>query len=270
MKAFFLGHLGLGDMITCMPIIRYLRTKYDEVKVHCFEKYLDNCKLIYKDDPGVTFYTVNTLEEISPHYERITTEEFRKIIEGYELYMCGYHFPYRDVSLENHKACFLFYDDLDIDRRVFREYFHLPEYEESKRLYDLVKERNYCLMHGNTSHGHLFDYKEIEKYFGLSKDEVIILDIEKNIYEETHPFYTIAQEFVKQPLVFYKDSLIHAPMLVTTNSCLFCLAVCLPMESEKLYYSSRDKTDYSMVWEDHAFGKKVSKFINLHPNSNAP
>ena len=54
-NAFFLGHLGLGDNITCIGIVRYLREKYDTVKVVCKEKYQENLELIYSDDDNITY-----------------------------------------------------------------------------------------------------------------------------------------------------------------------------------------------------------------------
>ena len=38
-KAFILTHLGLGDMVNCIGLFRYLSTVYDELLVVCKKVY---------------------------------------------------------------------------------------------------------------------------------------------------------------------------------------------------------------------------------------
>ena len=40
-KVFVLPHLGLGDMFTCNGLFRYLRTKYDIVKIVILKRNLE-------------------------------------------------------------------------------------------------------------------------------------------------------------------------------------------------------------------------------------
>ena len=64
-KAFVIPHLGLGDLFTCNGLIRSLREKYNEVKVVVLHRNLKNAKLIFSDDPSVTFFPVHSDTEIS-------------------------------------------------------------------------------------------------------------------------------------------------------------------------------------------------------------
>ena len=57
-KAFFYGHLGLGDMFWMCGAVRYLATFYDEVVVVCKEKYVSNVEKMYNDDPTIKIYSI--------------------------------------------------------------------------------------------------------------------------------------------------------------------------------------------------------------------
>ena len=85
-KAFVLSHLGLGDCLTFSGAVRFLSTHYDEVKVVCKEKYHQNLKLIYHDDPSITFHVVKDDNEISPRFG-CDYNTFLSQVDGYDIIM---------------------------------------------------------------------------------------------------------------------------------------------------------------------------------------
>lgn len=52
-KIYFLPHGGMGDHITMIAAIRYYSMIYDEVMVGVRDKYADNIRRIYGDDPSI-------------------------------------------------------------------------------------------------------------------------------------------------------------------------------------------------------------------------
>ena len=87
-KAFVLTHLGLGDNITAIGMVRYLSTCYDEVVVVCKNQNKNNVELFYKDDNNIKIYNVDDYKNISPNH-KFDIKKFNKITNGYDLYLCG-------------------------------------------------------------------------------------------------------------------------------------------------------------------------------------
>jgi hypothetical protein len=84
-KAFFLGHLGMGDILTCVGIIRWLATEYEETHVVCFKRNAKNFKMIFQDDPSIFCYEIEKEDEISPNLG-CSMEKFKEKTEGYTVY----------------------------------------------------------------------------------------------------------------------------------------------------------------------------------------
>lgn len=89
-KCIFLGHLGLGDYMTCNGIVRYLVTIYDEVLV-VIKKGIETFKFMYRDNPNIKIHKVEKDSSISPNYG--ASKEVLKDFEnkGYEVLLSGYH-----------------------------------------------------------------------------------------------------------------------------------------------------------------------------------
>lgn len=89
-KAFVLTHLGLGDNITAIGMVRYLSTCYDEVVVVCKNRNKKNMELFYQDDDSIKIYNIENDKNISPRYG-FNINKFKQITKGYSLYLCGNH-----------------------------------------------------------------------------------------------------------------------------------------------------------------------------------
>jgi hypothetical protein len=245
-KAFFLGNLGLGDMLTQLPIIRYLSTIYDKVVVVCYEKYLENCKLFYLDDPTISFYPIKEMKEISVNHG-YDYDTFTQIVEGYHVYLCGEH----NFAVEDNKIYiipFSFYDECNIKNSHFWTYFHVPTYENSKELYNKVKGIPYCLVHSQAGNIDLFSTELVEKRLNISREDVCILNVNKNIYPEGHKWHSIANEFINKHIAFYKDSLENADYIFISDSCFFCFTLHLQLKTENAFMIS--STDYSYLYDE--------------------
>ncbi len=263
-KAFFLGHLGLGDNITCLPIVRYLATKYDEVKVVCKTRYFSNVFSFYSDDPTIVIYPVNECKDICRNFG-FPVEKFNEIVRGYDVYTCGSHMIGK--KFVNYDLPFCFYDNTQIQHNIFWDYFHVTELKESKQLYENIKDIPYIFVHNSASNSsNVFDINFVENKLGFNKNDTLVIDCNKNIYEHGHKFYDLAQSLINKPLLHYKDIIMNASKIIVTDSSFFCLAINLEITTDECYYIARGGTDYSYIYNDkYIFNKKMNRkvFKNL-------
>jgi hypothetical protein len=263
-KAFILHHLGLGDHITCMGIVRYYATLYDEVYVVCKKKYEDNVRLLYQDDITIHIYPIDTTDiydgQISEQFhfskERNATYVYNN--EVYDLITFG---MFSSIKTDYRRIPFCFYDNIQLDYRYFWDYSHLPDTTESKELYNELLKRNihdYIIIHASTSSGATFSIKS-DKH-----KNTCIIDLNQNIYDVNHPYYEIAEMFVSKPLLYYKDTIQNASALYLSDSCIFTLALMLPLKTEKCFIFPRSgiTNQYDYIFTDYFKfdGKKTRRF----------
>jgi len=245
-KAFVLTHLGLGDLLTSNGIVRYLATTHENVTVVCKKKYLNEIQLIYSDDKTIDFYPVDDDVNISPRYG-FDKNKFSEITEGYNVYLTGSH---KGATTNNIPFCF--YDHVGLDPKYFWDFFHIPETEQSDKLFSLLQGRQYIVIHNTNSKGNVFTVKSVEDHMNVDKNNILIINLNGNVYDKDHPDHSLAQSFVFKPLVHYKKILINADSLYLSDSCIFCMAVNLKLKSNKCYYVTRrnNPRDYSYFYQE--------------------
>lgn len=252
-KAFVLHHLGMGDMIYCVGMVRYLSTLYDEVKVVCKRKYLANVRQMYSDDPSIVIYPVEGDRDISVKLGA-PPSVFQEATAGHDVFVCGDHLGhgkyYQAIPYE-------FYDDVKIDRQVFWTYFHvnLPS--------QLVPpDVPYVFVQANTSEGKLFDTSYVENTVGT----VLIVDPTLNHYPQGHPNYEIAESYAGKNLFEYADIMCGASKILLADSSFMCLAWHLPLKTSDCFVCSRGDRSYSHLWRlvDVPRGKRVFKHVYLN------
>jgi hypothetical protein len=289
-KAFFLGHLGLGDHLTCVPLVRYLATQFDFVTVVCFKKNLGNLQLIYKDDKTINFYPTESEEKISPRYG-LCRREFQRITSGFEVFACGFHkvrspffskvigrlyelkgklpktfLPFYFIFSRVIKRLFRtdmmpmtflsFYRDLNFSPFIFFSHHHIPDTIESDHIFELISSFNYTILHCSNSHGLVIEVEKIIEQLNIDINLTLLLDININLYPPDHKWHPIANHFINQSLPFYKKSLINAQNLILTDSSLFCMAISLPLKCNNFFYLTRDNKMMSYI----------KKFLIQSPN----
>lgn len=259
-NAFVLSHLGLGDHINYIGLVRYLSTCYDEVYVVCRRNNYKNLEFFYSDDPSIklicTDYTNNDINN-----PQVLNEILKPVPENCDKFISGLH--RRSIGKSFHPCNILpfnFYKDDNIDTRVFWDYYHIPEIKESLELYNLIKDTPYIVTHTTTSCGVLFSFDKIERHFSLNKNDILCIDLNNNLYEPSHIFYDIAQKFVGLPLIYYTEILKNASKLILSDSCILCLALHLEIKSDECYYLSRDNNDYSHIWDFENLPTGIKKF----------
>ena len=146
-EAFILTHLGLGDNITAIGMVRYLKTLYDVVTVVCKTRNKTNVEEFYKDDSNIKIYSVNDDNEISIKFG-FSPEKFLEINKNMDIYLCGIH-KFKDSII--YDIPFSFYHDINLDHSIFWEYFKISKNALSETLYNLIKNMDYIFIHNNNS-----------------------------------------------------------------------------------------------------------------------
>lgn len=241
-KAFVLGHLGMGDQITCSPIVRYLSSMYDEVSVVSKTANERNVRMLYADDDSIKIITVEDDSDISPNFGS-PIEHFNKIVEDSDPFLLGLHkLPPQPLT---GLLPFCFYDDIGLERDYFLKYFYVPECETPGISLEIPIDLKICLVHSTTSMGQVFCPRRLKEQFG-DDDSILVVDINHNPYEPGDIHYHMAAKFINLPLFSYVSLLRHAHYIALTDSSLFCIALCLPLVAEKFICYSRS-TDYEYL-----------------------
>jgi hypothetical protein len=234
-RAFIYTHLGLGDMFWMNGAVRYLSTCYDELIVVCKEKYRENVKLMYSDDPTIQFFFLPGDQLLPP----FPAAKWYNTADNMTMYACGYHIPHPRI----YEFPFCFYDDMNLPREYQKKYFHIPTLPASEELFKTIseKELNYILIHQQSQ------YKKLpiwEKLYS-EQPEILLLDLNENHYPVGHKFYELAQRVLNIPLLYYKTLMEHAKEIHMLESSIYCMASHLDLSkvSKKLCYDAFDNSN---------------------------
>jgi hypothetical protein len=213
-KAFVYSHLGLGDMFWMNGAVRYLSCLYDIVVIVCKKQYEKEVRRMYKDDKTIDFFLINDDNDIYPFIQI-----FKPKIEqlGFRVYSCGYFTEHQEI----YEFPLSFYDDFGINRDIRQDFFYVESTEEGKERYEKIKSASpkdgYIVFHQEASHTIL----DISSKF--DKDKYLLLDLNKNLYPENHPFYTVANLVVNQPLDTHIQLLEGAKEIHMIESSVYCM-----------------------------------------------
>ena len=211
-KAFVLSHLGLGDNIDCIGAVRYLSTCYDEVLVVCKKKYKKNLELFYNDDVNIKLYPVQGDKDISPK-RGCSLKKFKSITNGMDLFLSGMHCLNKLSSSAN--LPFNFYEDMGINKKYCKEYFHINTPNQAYILQNKLKDiKEFIFIHNTASNGIIFSIEEMEKKFNFDKQNILIINPNYNVYKETDNYYNLAEQFLNHPLAFYSQVIINCNKLI--------------------------------------------------------
>jgi hypothetical protein len=235
-KVFVLTHLGLGDNILMIPAINYLSTKYDIVKVICKSMYKNDIKMIYSNKINIIVDDYEDDKNISPLLG-FNIKEFEKIVEGYDILLCGLH-----INKSIKKFPSDMYEHLSLDFDIFNKYFSIPEIKESKYILDKVRlyTNKFIFVHEQSSYGGISFRKEYENI----KDEILIINPDKNVYEVGHKYYDIAKYLIRLPILYYIDIFRNCKKMYIMDSCYFALICQLKLKIPIYVYVRMDYNIY--------------------------
>ena len=257
-KAVVLGHLGMGDQFYIVGMVRYISTMYDEVTVICKTNTENNVKQIYSDDKSIKIMPVPSDRVISPAYGA-DNKTFNRLFEGYQKYLLGFHQHGLGAEYGAGKQIydlpFSFYDDVNIKHQIFWDYFHVNKTENSYLLYNKISNKDYIFIHNSSSIGEVFSLDFILDKYNLDKDNTLVINPCKCMYDPSDNNYELASEFLDKPLLDYYDTIENASMVVMSDSSFLCLAQHIEIKTDKCYMYCRTGDAYNYTY-DHIWSNK--------------
>jgi len=209
--AFLHTHLGLGDLFYCIGAIRFLATRFAQVRVTCWHENKEIFQSLFHDLPNVIGISTTMHAYNFYHYE---------CSKGCILFIGGIY-KGRDTlescCSENSPYPYCFYDDMSIPRAIMKEYFHIPVLPEYKKLREQLPEK-YIFIHEQSTAGTV-------GIFSTLNTDLLVLDPNKNNYPKEHQFYEKAQLTVgKHTPVYHVTVMENAQELHLVDSCYLALA----------------------------------------------
>ena len=219
--------------------VNYLAEKYDIVKVVCKTIYRNELKLIYSHLINVIVDDYDNDKDISPMFG-FNFDKFELITNEYDILLCGVHIG---KTIINFPSDMYIHMELDYEE-IFPKYFSLPNIEESKNI--LKKVYLYCdkfiFVHEQSSYGGI----SFEQYYNDIKDEILIINPDKNVYEMGHKYYDIAKYLIRLPMVYYIDIFKNCEKMYLMDSSYFNLIFFLNIECPK-YVKFRNYDQYTKL-----------------------
>lgn len=255
-KAFVLAHLGMGDMLYCVGMVRYLSTLYDKTVVVCKRKNLANVQQMYSDDPSIEVYPVDNDSDISVAHG-CPQERFKEITDGYTVYALGCHAFSRllpdSAYIKQIPKCF--YENAKVPWHTFWTYFYVNSPQQIP-----VPDVPYAFVHSTSSGGPVFSLSDVN----IDPSQMLIVDPCKNHYSPDHHWYSVAESYVNKPLLEYIDVITNATRVVVADSSFMCLAWHLPLRDEAPRICARSYS-YAHLWSSElVFPSSLSRRVFYH------
>ena len=242
-----LSHLGLGDNIFNIPLVNYLSLT-NKVEFVCKIQHSKNIKYFIKDNKNISLFMVESDKDISPKYN-CPNDKYNKLTENKIVMASGSHITNSNIS----SFPFFMYDDVKIDRKIFKDYGNYINTQKSLDLYDIIKDYQYIFISNETSQGKVFDIDTFLQKKSININETLIVCPNKNIYNLNHPFYKIAENFIYKTndimILDYKLVIENAEMNILSDSSLFCFAVQLKLKSKNNILFTRNSWDWNRLFD---------------------
>lgn len=237
-KAYVLSHNGLGDNITMIGALNYLKLHYDNVYFLHKSNFTPNLKLLLKDIDLVPISNENHQEE--KNCRNYLFSKYNSSEEEVDFFICGMHKAYtkfiqtniqnpsilnysQDSTIEIKEWPWIkeFYFDMKLDLKIYLEYFDIPSNKESIELYNSVKHLNIIFIHTQSSKNTIPLPNFIDDY-KLDPCNIVIC-ANQNVYNENDIKFKLAETFVNIPIQHYIDVIKNASHIYVTNSCFACI-----------------------------------------------
>lgn len=228
-NAYFIGHMGLGDVINYIGAIRYLSKFYNLIYILCFRGYKDNLKMIFNnlnvdiittenDDFGNFLTNINNDNDIivsgcwnAVRPSKITNTYLLEDISSLQKNNDNdYTVPWSFIKG--------LYNDINLSLTVYYEYFHIDTFEESLKIYDKVKNYNIVFLHFYASSGQ--SAYPTNEWSWIFNDDYLIIDPNKNHYTEEKDSikFNLCNELLNLPFLYYLDIILNSSQLYVIDS----------------------------------------------------
>jgi len=240
----------MGDNLYSIGALRFLLNYYEKIYFLCRDKLLENVKLFFCDTQRIVCIPFDGNNEFGSCREIIN-----KNYENNDIFICGYHKSYLKskitsildreskntytidfdtITSQNYDFIEGFYKDINLDLSIFFDYWFLPTLEESKQLYDEVKNYDIVFLQTESSNKKKLNIKKLlNKY--LHDEKTILISNDENLYnnvesgeEHIKMKQQLCSHFVRNKVVYYLDTIINAKEIYIIDSCF--VGIVLPLK----------------------------------------
>jgi hypothetical protein len=239
--AYFLSHNGLGDNLYSVGALRFLLQYYTNIYFLCKDKYHDNVRLFFADEPRIECVPFDSNDEtmecfriLHPQYIGVNdvficgyahTRFFRSKITNANLLAykpndMGFDLNHDTINDTNYSFLRQFYTDINLDLNVFYTFFVLPSSETSRQLYADVKHYTTIIfLHTDSSDGKQLNIDHIVSRYNDDENSILISN-NRNLYSPSDIRYALCQPFVMNKLVFYLELIRNSTQIYIIDSCM--------------------------------------------------
>jgi hypothetical protein len=239
--ALFIGNEGLGDMIACIGMVNFLSSKYQTVTVACIKNNYNQAKTFYTN-PKIKIHVIDEKEPIS----MIQFDMSMRNSQQYDVYAIG-HYGAQQLNLQqflkmdmngNIKPIIYdyplsYYEDIQMPIEYMSKYLNIVYPKKINKLYNELfnSYKDYIVVHqiGSDTMVNLI------KMNNININKILVIDVNKNLYEKNHKFYQIANKFINLPSILYYGKLLsNAKELYLIDSCIHVLALTQDLSKVKI------------------------------------
>lgn len=240
--AVVLTHLGMGDMLSISPAVKYIAHRYALVYVFSKQKYLDNAIALYENTPNIKPISHGTIElnELNDIREILSRFDFQ-----FDLFACGMYkqnrSPFEQIP-DN------FYRDLGLHTSIYDNWFSLPDRFYSIDNVFMNKGIDCIFLCGRSANSDITQFIKDN----VSSD-LLIIDPAINHYDFPDPRHAIAASYISKPIFEYVHVLQRAKEIHVIDSAFSLLAKFTgnPNAKKYLYLNSGAtvSTNFFKDWE---------------------
>ena len=236
----FVSHLGLGDNITMCGAVRYLSYFYKTIYVIAKNTNIKNVQMIYEDNENIKCIEIDPKTEV---------DSIRNVLSSYlnmDVFISGgCHKPYfsnniTNEYLINHKYKndisfryqFIvdFFNDIFFDFRIYSSFFKISSTEITQNYYNKLNNYKIIFLHTKSSNCEI----NINMSNYITNNDYIIICANKNYYDASHNYYSLAEEYVNLPVCHYIDIIKNANIIKVIDSSFACIILPLQQDNKLL------------------------------------
>ena len=250
-QAYILSHNGLGDNITMLGAVNFLKQYYNTIYFLCKDIHKSNVEKLVPD--GVLLIPFSSSKNENRECAKIINSASSQtdiFISG----ACHKHYLKSRITHPElirykkddkqyttvHRHIKHFYHDINLDLSIYYNFFEIKSSSESQRLFELIKNYKILFVHSKASNVEINIDHVLSKY--ISNVQYIVICANKNMYNEQNILYNKANNFINIPIAYYINVIKNAIKIHVIDSCFSCII--LPLQktnklaaSEVVYYN---------------------------------
>lgn len=229
-NVFILRDMGVGDMICTIGLLEYLSTIYDEVRTTCRVEFLKYFNMFHKENPKIKPF-VYKKEFLKPYGWAFPDEILEELSKTYDIRRVGnYYKTYEAYNEKIYDYPKSYYDNCKLPHSYAKDYLNIVIPQNIIDMYDelFTNHKKYIVTHQESS----TCSPNLIKKQNIDINKILVIDVNKNLYDTSHKYYDIANKFVNlaNPL-WYKLLLEHAYVICVIDSMIYALTMCLDISN---------------------------------------